>query len=226
VTFTAQSSPGARYTWLFGDGSKASGRRVTHRFPDAEEQNSTGQETARAASGFCCMLTSARAALIRPIRTGPRREWWPWLIGMKPQARRVPCWPVSPGISTWRMDRVAEPRRRTRGFLRRKPQRARGFAGLYALRCCVGRTDRHSADGGYTFHFLSRDGARLVIDGVEVAKTGRRLRRFAARRATRCVTIAARWVARGQTHISSGGLALGQPGIAKIVVGRPRTAAD
>jgi hypothetical protein len=28
------------------------------------------------------------------------------------------------------------------------------------------------ADGGYTFHLLDRDGARLVIDGVEVAKTG------------------------------------------------------
>jgi hypothetical protein len=28
------------------------------------------------------------------------------------------------------------------------------------------------ADGGYTFHLLARDGARLVIDGVEVAKTG------------------------------------------------------
>jgi hypothetical protein len=28
------------------------------------------------------------------------------------------------------------------------------------------------ADGGYTFHLIDRDGARLVIDGVEVAKTG------------------------------------------------------
>lgn len=28
------------------------------------------------------------------------------------------------------------------------------------------------ADGGYTFHLLDRDGARLVIDGVELAKTG------------------------------------------------------
>jgi len=28
------------------------------------------------------------------------------------------------------------------------------------------------ADGGYTFHLLARDGARLVIDGVELARTG------------------------------------------------------
>jgi hypothetical protein len=27
-------------------------------------------------------------------------------------------------------------------------------------------------DGGYTFHLIDRDGARLVIDGMEVAKTG------------------------------------------------------
>ncbi len=28
------------------------------------------------------------------------------------------------------------------------------------------------ADGGYTFHLMSRDGARLVIDGMPIAKTG------------------------------------------------------
>jgi hypothetical protein len=28
------------------------------------------------------------------------------------------------------------------------------------------------ADGGYSFHLLDRDGARLLIDGVEVARTG------------------------------------------------------
>jgi hypothetical protein len=28
------------------------------------------------------------------------------------------------------------------------------------------------ADGGYTFHLMSRDGASLVIDGIQIAKTG------------------------------------------------------
>jgi hypothetical protein len=28
------------------------------------------------------------------------------------------------------------------------------------------------ADGGYTFHLMSRDGARLIIDGIQLAKTG------------------------------------------------------
>src|SRR5215472_17566734 len=28
------------------------------------------------------------------------------------------------------------------------------------------------ADGGYTFHLMDRDGARILIDGLEVARTG------------------------------------------------------
>jgi hypothetical protein len=28
------------------------------------------------------------------------------------------------------------------------------------------------ADGGYTFHLMDRDGARLVIDDIQIAKTG------------------------------------------------------
>ncbi len=28
------------------------------------------------------------------------------------------------------------------------------------------------ADGGYTFHLMARDGARVLIDGIEVTKTG------------------------------------------------------
>ena len=50
------------------------------------------------------------------------------------------------------------------------------------------------ADGGYTFHLIARDGARLVIDGMEVAKTGPPFAQVAARLATRSATIAARWV--------------------------------
>ncbi len=38
VAFTAAApdAPGRRFEWLFGDGARASGRAVTHRFPDAQ----------------------------------------------------------------------------------------------------------------------------------------------------------------------------------------------
>ncbi|MGB6729512.1 MAG: PKD domain-containing protein, partial [Terracidiphilus sp.] len=35
VEFAAQPAPRSRYTWLFGDGTQAHGRRVRHRFADA-----------------------------------------------------------------------------------------------------------------------------------------------------------------------------------------------
>ena len=44
------------------------------------------------------------------------------------------------------------------------------------------------ADGGYTFHLLARDGARLVIDGMQIRRRDRHLRRFAIRTATRCAS--------------------------------------
>ena len=48
------------------------------------------------------------------------------------------------------------------------------------------------ADGGYTFHLLDRDGGRLVIDGLQVARLAHPLRRSAARPAAPCVTTAVR----------------------------------
>ena len=36
ATFTAKESPHAQYTWLFGDGTEAHGRKVKHAFPDAD----------------------------------------------------------------------------------------------------------------------------------------------------------------------------------------------
>jgi len=71
--FTAQSSPGASYTWLFGDGTEASGRRVHHRFADAEGTELDGAE--KGAGRFRVLLHVAEPTgnPDTPIRIGPRR---------------------------------------------------------------------------------------------------------------------------------------------------------
>jgi hypothetical protein len=73
------------------------------------------------------------------------------------------------------------------------------------------------ADGGYTFHLMDRDGARLVIDGVEVAKTGPPFAQVCGSPGN---------AMRYDRRIPSGRTALGQPGRATPVVGRPGAAAD
>jgi len=49
---------------------------------------------------------------------------------------------------------------------------ARRTPGVYALRAAWDGLIDIPADGGYTFYLIDRDGARLAIDGVEIAKTG------------------------------------------------------
>jgi len=77
VTLTAKEVPGAQYTWLFGDGTTADGRRVQHRFPDALGTELDG-EMAQADSAYCCTSRTRPA-----IRIGLRRESWPLSIGTK-----------------------------------------------------------------------------------------------------------------------------------------------
>jgi hypothetical protein len=46
VSFTAKAVYGAKYTWLFGDGTEAHGRHVEHRFADAEGSELDGSNGA------------------------------------------------------------------------------------------------------------------------------------------------------------------------------------
>jgi hypothetical protein len=173
VTFTAQSSPGARYTWLFGDGSKASGRRVTHRFPDAEGTELDG--TGNGAGRFRVLLhVDERAS--RPDTTN--QDWaaqgvvavahWheaasaagPMLAGL--------AWHIYPGEWTELPNLAAE----HAVFSGESPNVHADSQGYTHYAVAWDGLIDIPADGGYTFHLLSRDGARLVIDGVEVAKTG------------------------------------------------------
>jgi hypothetical protein len=169
VTFTAQASPGAQNTWLFGDGTRGHGRRVRHRFPDADGTQLDG---------------SGRFRVLLHVEDQPgnqdsvRQDWAAqgvvvvakWHDAASVLSPTLPglTWQIYPGEWTELPNLAAEhwvfsgesPNLRAdpQGFTRY----AAAWDGLIDI----------PADGGYTFHLLARDGARLVIDGVEVAKTG------------------------------------------------------
>jgi hypothetical protein len=167
VTFIAQPSPGARYTWLFGDGTQATGRRVRHRFPDAD---GTQLDGTNGAGRF-------RVLLHVEDRTG-HQDWaaqglvavshWHDATDAEASTRAGVSWKIYPGVWTELPDLAREQavfagespnlRADPRGFTRY----AAAWDGFIDI----------PADGGYTFHLLARDGARLVIDGMEIAKTG------------------------------------------------------
>jgi hypothetical protein len=169
VTFTAQLSPKARYTWLFGDGTQATGRRVRHRFPDAEGTLLDG-------SGRFRVLLHVEDKL--GPQNSVRQDWAAqgvvavahWRDAQTVPGALVPglAWRIFPGEWTELPDFAAQ----HAVFTGESPNLhadAQGYTHYAAV--WDGQLDI-PADGGYSFHLLARDGARLVIDGVEVAKTG------------------------------------------------------
>jgi hypothetical protein len=173
VTFTAQISPKARYTWLFGDGTEAHGQEVRHRFPDAEGTELDGGSKG---AGRFRVLLQVEDNL--GDKRAERQDWASqgvvvvskWHDAMNAVGAMVPglTWKVFAGSWTELPDLSKEHEVFT-GESQYFRSDAQGFT-RYAT-TWDGFVDI-PADGGYTFHLIDRDGARLVIDGVEVAKTG------------------------------------------------------
>ena len=173
VAFTAQASPGARYTWFFGDGSQAHGRRVRHSFPDAE-----GTELDGAANG------AGRFRVLLHVEgpqgsADPAPEDWAaqgvvavarWHEAVAESDNEAPglAWLIYPGEWT-ELPKLAAEHPLFAGESPNLHAESQGFTHYAAA--WDGLIDI-PADGGYTFYLLARDGARLAIDGVEVAKTG------------------------------------------------------
>ncbi|MGA2168130.1 MAG: PA14 domain-containing protein [Terracidiphilus sp.] len=164
VAFTAQPSAGAHYTWLFGDGAQAHGRRVRHKFPDAEGTQLDG---------------SGRFRVLLHVEDKDGHQDWAaqgvvavakWHDAVDAANPTLPglTWQIYSGEWTELPDLTAEHaifngespnlHADSQGFTRY----AAAWDGLIDI----------PADGGYTFHLIHRDGARLVIDGVQVAATG------------------------------------------------------
>ncbi len=168
VTFTAQPAPKTRYTWLFGDGTQATGRRARHRFPDAE-----GTQLDGAATG------AGRFRVLLHVEDDAGNQDWAaqgvvavgrWRDALSPMGALLPglSWQIFPGEWTELPD-LSTQRAVFAGESPSLHADAQGFTRYAAA--WDGFIDI-PADGGYTFHLMARDGARLVIDGMEVAKTG------------------------------------------------------
>jgi hypothetical protein len=167
VTFSAQQFPRAQYTWLFGDGTEAHGWRVQHSFPDAD---GTALDGANGAGRFRVLLHIAD-------KTG-HEDWAEQdlvVVGHWQEAvtaigsihaglnfRIYPGeWSELPDLAQQHAifaDEAPGIQADARGFTRY----AVGWDGFIDI----------PTDGGYTFSLIDRDGARLTIDSIEIAKTG------------------------------------------------------
>jgi hypothetical protein len=167
VRFTAKSSLGARYTWLFGDGTSGHGQQVRHRFPDAE---GTELDDRNGAGRF--------RVLLHVEEKSGEQDWaaqgvvaaakWHDAANNTVPTEAGLTWKVYPG--TWiELPDLTQQQAAFSGDSPNLRADAQGFTRYAAA--WDGLIDI-PADGGYTFHLIDRDGARLLIDGVEVAKTG------------------------------------------------------
>jgi hypothetical protein len=164
VTFEAHSSPHTKFTWLFGDGTEGHGRKVKHAFRDADGTELDG---------------SGRFRVLLHAEDNNKRQDWAgqglvavahWHESNEPAGPTLPglAFKIYPGAWTELPDLASEQAVLT-GESPNLNASAQGFT-KYAT-AWDGYIDI-PADGGYTFHLMDRDGARVVIDGVEIARTG------------------------------------------------------
>jgi hypothetical protein len=168
VTFTARSTPHAQYTWLFGDGTQAHGRRVTHVFPDA-----LGTQLDGAALG------AGRFRVLLHVTDDQAHEDWAaqgvvavaqWHEPVSSAVNPTPSltYHIYPGSWTELPDLTKE----DAVFNAETPNLQADAQGYTRYATAWDGLIDIPANGAYTFHLIDRDGARLVIDGVQVAKTG------------------------------------------------------
>ena len=172
VTLSAQEAPGAQYTWLFGDGTSAHGRRVQHRFPDALGTELDGKNGA------------GRFRVLLHVTDKDGHQDWAaqgvvavehWHEAVKPASPTASglnwkiysgAWRELPDFSGLQPALTGQSPNLTTGA------QASGTQGLMRRATVWDGWINIPADGGYTFHLIDPDGERLVIDGMEVAKTG------------------------------------------------------
>jgi len=167
------ANPHVRYEWLFGDGTTATGQHVRHRYTDAlgTELDGGGPNGA----GRFRVLLHVEDKQGHQDWAGQDLvvvgHWNDGAGGLTAKNATLPgleyqifpgTWPELPTFKTETASR--------RGVALRLAAPDSGGFTRYAV--VYDGLIEVPADGGYTFHLLSRDGARLVIDGQPVAQTG------------------------------------------------------
>jgi hypothetical protein len=168
VTFIADAAKGAHYTWLFGDGTKANGRKVTHRFADAEGTELEGGATGAGRFRVLLHITGEYEGQDWASQSMVVVGKWRDAVSVAGPTVAGLAWKIYPG--TW--TELPDLTKAKAVFSGESPNLhvdAEGYTGYVAV--WDGLIDI-PADGGYTFHLIDADGARLVIDGVQLAKTG------------------------------------------------------
>jgi len=158
------TSPDAKYTWLFGDGTTAHGRRVKHRYADAMGTMLDGKD----AGSFRVLLH---------VEDAQQHQDWasqllPVVAKFEPAAAQAA---TKPGLQ-WQ-GKSGDSLGKSSG----DASVIKGLAVNLAHEKPVGMatfTEDYDGflevpkDGGYNLTLLDRDGARLSIDGKLVAQTG------------------------------------------------------
>jgi hypothetical protein len=167
VSFTAKAVYGAKYTWLFGDGTEAHGHHVEHRFVDADGTELNGSNGA-----------GRFRVLLRVENKAGHQDWaaqgvvavakWHDAVDVAAAKTAGLAFRIYPGTWTVLPD-LAKQNAVFSGEDAGFQASAQGYT-RYAV-TWDGLIDI-PVDGGFTFHLIDRDGARLVIDGMEIAKTG------------------------------------------------------
>ncbi len=166
------------YTWLFGDGTSATGRRVHHRFPDALGTQLDG--ASNGAGSFRVLLHVENTRSL--AKDAPEQDWAEQAVTVvehwhEAQPGGVTALPTAPGLS-FQIFPGQWPD--FPNFDQQVPMRA-GVAATLAAADPGGFTHFAvayegfvdvPADGGYRFAVLARDGTKLFIDQVPVAATG------------------------------------------------------